>query len=186
MNNVAVKRSATLLCGALLAAVMGGAETAFADVQEGDLIFVEGTGDGPFATTWGSAYEGLYVFGSTTTYTDPLFSPATVDVSSGSLPGEELGGFFSVDFGNFAPGDFPNLTFRADLKEDGTITEVIQTGGPGTWSTDGNSIFWEGLGADVAASPVISMEFIQIPAPGAMGLLVVAFGAAGCRRRRRC
>ena len=182
MKNLAAKSSATLLCGALLATVMGGAETAFADLQEGDLIFVEGTGDGQFATTWGSAYEGLYVFGATTTYTDPLFSPATVDVSSGSLAG---GGFFSVDFTNFAPGDFPNLTFRADLKEDGTIAEVIQTGGPGSWSTDGNSVFWEGTGADVLGSPVISMEFIQIPAPGAIGLLV-AFGAVGCRRRRRC
>ncbi|TVQ60047.1 MAG: hypothetical protein EA379_09090 [Phycisphaerales bacterium] len=161
--------------------------------EPGQGITVNGQGDGAFATQWGTwAGGGTHAFGGSTTYPDPGFPTFFVVVSSGAMPappGKKFAGFFEIDFTDFGAGDFPNHEIDFIGIKDPTGNNFINSVtviGAGSATTDGYSINWQGLGADIGGlggNPIVRIEWSQIPAPGAAAMLGLA-GLAGIRRRR--
>lgn len=158
----------------------------------GQGIAVNGEGDGPFATQWGTwAGQGTHPFGGVTNYPDPGFPAFSVTVSSGAMPippGKKFAGFILLDFSAFGPGDFPNHWVDiGPLKQPGGLNVInsVTVIGTGTATTDGSSIFWHGLGANLAGNPLVRIEWTQflIPSPGAAALLGMG-GLVAIRRRR--
>ena len=161
--------------------------------EPGQGLTVNGEGDGPFATQWGTwAGGGTHPFGGSTVYPDPGFPTFSVTVSSGALPppaGKKFAGFIVIDFTNFGAGDFPNHWVNISGIKDpagGNFINSVTVIGAGQATTDGYTISWQGLGSDLGGlggNPIVRIEWTQIPAPGAAAMLGLA-GLAGVRRRR--
>ncbi|HRQ76430.1 MAG TPA: hypothetical protein PK098_10980 [Phycisphaerales bacterium] len=186
-----LKRLSSFVAAAVLAAGLG--TVAHASPIPGQGIVINGVAGPEFGGTfWGSAVQGDHAFGGTSVYNDPFFPSFFVTVTSGVIPpdqlpqGKKFGGYFEINFTNFAPGDFTNHSIViGPLKQPGQPNHINFVGldGVGNVGTDGYNIVWEGLGAALAQSPVVFIYWFQVPAPGALALLGVA-GLVGVRRRR--
>ena len=125
------------------------------------------------------------------------FGGATFFIGVSSGPSMRPGWQYEItfDYTNYDIGFFgPAGTHALDLtgiKDPGTpdfITDVfvkdLNGNAVGNWSTDGFNIFFDAsVGEILAAGEVITIQFNQIPTPGAAALFGVG-GLAMTRRRR--
>lgn len=136
-------------------------------------------------TTWGTGQsdgQGSHQLGGQSQYWDSVYGP-TLPVFVTSTVNSPFSVTFIIDFTQFVASDYSHYTIDIyGLKSDATIQGA--TGNFGTFTTDGNSLHWEGSGADVAAIGVLGFKVFQAPAPGAIAVLGLAGLAAGARRRR--
>ena len=189
------KPTKALLCGALLASVLPAIEqTASADPGE---LFIVATTVNPATGGASSIVQGYHTFGTTGTNIGGTWY---VDVSSG--PSQRVGWDYELT-ANWDPFDpesfFPEYSqgyLYIYIKEAGTTTPIsavnvkdvngndiafnVEAGsGPGTIA-----ITFDLFGLiNTTGSHIMSVQWNQVPAPGALALLGVA-GLVGKRRRR--
>jgi hypothetical protein len=189
--------SVKLLCGALLATMVVAETPASADPTDITVIGDWFRSNGTFY----SGINGVHTFGGPVT-TIPGTSPTfTVDVSSG--PSQRPGWTYelTIDFYDFAlfnlggdGGSFWQFTFNIKDEPTGNpISEYEVKNGAGIvlavadlGSTDGTITFQllnSAFDLPGASQDKLTIQWNQIPAPGALALLGVA-GLVGKRRRR--
>lgn len=154
--------------------------TATAEFWVGQPIAVNGAAGPEFGgTQWGTwAGQGAHPIGGATIYFDAFFPQFTVTVTSILVAPLHLS--VVLDYSSFAPGDFTNhVVDLVGLKNDNSIQNVLSS--QGVAGTNGNDVFWAGLGASLQQNPIVKIDIFQIPAPGAIALL----GVAGIAVRRR-
>lgn len=170
-------------------AVAGMAQAEFAD---GNLVAVTGLAVGSpnpdiQDTGWGTAFDqGMHALGGNSNYWDTVYGTGLpVFVSSTVVNPYSV--IFTIDFTQFVASDYTQYSFViTGLKSDGSIIGVAggATGGTNGFTTDGNSVNWNGTYGDLADSGfIMTFKVYQAPAPGALALLGLV-GAAGARRRR--
>lgn len=155
---------------------------AAADFVEGASVAISGVAGPEFGGTfWGTdADQGTHTLGGVSNYWDPFFPSFAISVSSSVESPYSV--TFQIDFSEFAPGDYSEHELViSGLKSDGSIAGVA--GNSNGFSTDGNTIFWSGTGAELASLGTLSFKVFQVPAPGALALLGLA-GLTRARRRR--
>lgn len=174
----------TFIASVLAAATVAG--LANAEFFNNDQVNVRGTAfgnDGLPSTTWG----GGYMLGNMGSFQDDVFGPAFYVVVNSNVISSTLVEF-SFDFSHWTPSDYPNHAIEIlGLKADLSI--ALATASQGIVVTDGNNVYWQGVGSDLTGPPegngdyklVITVE--QVPGPGALALLGAA-GMVGGRRRR--
>lgn len=195
MNPVATKKSAALMCGALLASILVIPETATADP---DVILGVTSSNGDF-----SVQSFVHQFlGPPTTYGLSIY-PLVVSSALSDRPGFDfemtwdLTGF-GVNF--FLANDL--FYVELDIKDDNTetpiiaifvkdwegneITDWIDLTGTGTGFTNGTiglAFPFFHLQPEGSGHEFFTIQWAQIPAPGALALLGLA-GVVSRRRRR--
>ncbi len=194
-----MKATITPLVVAGLAAIALLASPTVADLMFQDPITVNGTaGPEDGGTIWGThgtlgnVDNGLpHLFGRASIYEDDVFTGLgfLVTVTSAEIPpppGKTFAGEIAFDFSSFDPGFFTNHSIDiGPIKSPGeNPINTVDLIGPGSVFTDGSSIFWDGLGADLALDPIVTIVWTQIPAPGTAALLGVAALVLTRRRRR--
>ena len=195
MDPVSTKKSATLMCGALLASIMVIPETATADP---DQIFGVTSANGNF-----SVQSFVHQFlGPPTTYGLSAY-PLVVSSALSDRPGFDfeltwdLTGF---DTSFFAPDDM--FWVELDIKDENTDTPIIAIGvkdWEGVEITDWIDLTGNGSGftngtiglafpffhiqPTGSGHEFFTIQWAQVPTPGALALLGLA-GVVGRRRRR--
>ncbi len=195
-----MKATITPLVVAGLAAIALLASPTVADLMFQDPITVTGTaGPEVGGTIWGThgtlnnLDNGLpHLFGGLgSIYEDDVFESQglLVTVTSAEIPpppGKRFAGEITFDFSFFDPGFFTNHSIDIGPIKSPSESPIntVDLIGPGNVFTDGSSIFWDGLGADLALDPIVTIVWTQIPAPGTAALLGVAALVLTRRRRR--
>lgn len=172
----------TRLTLASMLAAAAVAAAANADFYDGQEVAVSGFAYSATIgnTSWGAvAGQGLYDLGYTGNFFDSVFGE-DYPVIVNSTVNNPYSVSFSIDFSAFFPGDFDLHEIEiVGLKSDGSILGV--QGNSQGFSTDGNTVFWSGSGAELASLGSLDFKVFQVPAPGAVALL----GLAGLARSRR-
>ncbi|MBT8485461.1 MAG: hypothetical protein HKO59_09120 [Phycisphaerales bacterium] len=183
------KKSAPLICGALLASVAMTAEVTMADPGTlGLTTSINGIS---------SVFSGSHVFGGATTILGGGIYTIEVDSALSTRPGFDFEVRFNVvpfSIGFFGGSDLFHVDITG-IKAPGDPQPIDEVAIKSTFGggavpfndngIDGGNIRVTMLVSDViAAGEDITIQWNQIPAPGAIGLLAVA-GVVGGRRRRR-
>lgn len=177
-------KTCTLIASALAAAAIAAA--ANADFAVGNQVSINGAfgpGLGNDYGTFGTAAgQGTHSLGGQSTYWDTNDSPLHYTVEVTSTVVNQWSVIFSMDFTNFEPAYYSNYTIDiVGLKSDGSLLGV--QGNSTGFSTDGNSIHWQGTGTELQGLGSLTFKVYQTPAPGALALVGMA-GVFGSRRRR--
>ncbi len=194
-----MKATMTPLVVAGVAAIALLASPTVADLMFQDPITVNGTaGPEDGGTIWGThgtlgnQDNGLpHLFGGVSVYEDDVFAGLGLVVIVNSVeltppPGKRFAGAIVFDFTSFDPEFLTNHSIDiGPIKSPGeNPINTVDLIGPGSVFTDGSSIFWDGLGADLGLNPIVTIGWTQIPAPGTAALLGVAALVLTRRRRR--
>jgi MYXO-CTERM domain-containing protein len=185
-------KSATLLCGALLASVCGAVETASANPTE---LAITTSINGTF-----SVASAFHTFGGPATTYGAATYPITVSSGASSAVGFDYAIDFDLigfDISYFPAGDMFHVAIDVAMdggkkigamevvNYSGAVIAITDLSGTGTGHTDGSIMFsfdvlsvYPGIGGEGFV-----INFTTVPAPGALALLGLA-GVAGGRRRR--
>jgi hypothetical protein len=198
MNQAPTKKSAALICGALLASVMPMTEEASADPTQINLFTAAFNATN---SNVASTVNGVHTFGTTQIF--PAQVPSyTIEVTSGgsNRPGwsYELSiNYLDYDPGYFIPFGYDRLRIDLGIKPEGTprpITDIEVKNGQGAILAhvgllaggaahdDGNIVLHVSTASVIAGGNIVRIQWNQIPAPGSVALL--GLGLLGARRRR--
>jgi len=187
----------TLLCGALLASVLPAIEhTAQADPTEITVLTASFNSVSGYAA---SVFSSLHTFGTTSMHGLATY-PVHFTSGFSARPGwtyEMVVDFSDYDPGFFVPFGYDALAIYLFIKEPGTtapISEINVKDGTGAdlaytgmFNLEGHDDGVIGIHVDtnavIAGGFTVTIQWNQVPAPGALALLGVA-GLVGKRRRR--